>query len=84
MKVKIEAARALLHRCAWCWDNKYEYDPRQGMLIKGYIDDVAVSVVNHAVSIYAGVATADKDLPIQKYLRDIYTCIHGFATTRLP
>jgi len=83
MKVKIKAAEALLFRCAWCWDNKYDYDPRDGMLIKGYIDDIAVSVVNHAVSIYAGVATADKDLPIQKYMRDIYTCIHGFATTEV-
>jgi alkylation response protein AidB-like acyl-CoA dehydrogenase len=83
MKVKVEAVRGLIHRCAWCWDNKYEYDPRAGMLIKGYTDQVAVDVVNDAVSIFGGLATADNDMPVQKYMRDIYTTLHGFATTEV-
>jgi hypothetical protein len=27
--------------------------------------------------------TADDDVPIQKYLRDVYTFLHGFATTEV-
>jgi alkylation response protein AidB-like acyl-CoA dehydrogenase len=83
MKVQIEAARALLWKCACSWEQKYDYDPRMGMLIKGYTDEIGVNVVNHAVSIFGGIATADVDIPIQKYLRDVYTFLHGFATTEV-
>jgi len=82
MKVKIEAARGLILRCAWCWDNKYDYDPKMSRLIKGYTDKVALSVVNHMVVIFGGMAT-DKSLPIEKYLRDIYTTLHGYGTTEM-
>lgn len=84
MKTKIEAARALVWKCAWSWGSKQDYDPKMGMLIKAYIDEVGVEVVNDAVSIFGGLATADiDDMPVQKYLRDIYTVLHGFATTEV-
>jgi alkylation response protein AidB-like acyl-CoA dehydrogenase len=81
MKVQIEAARALLWKSAWSWETKYDYDPKMGMLIKAYVDELGLSVVNHAVSIFGGPATADDDMPVRKYLRDVYTFLHGFATT---
>jgi len=81
MKVKIEALRTMIWKCSWCWANKYDYDPKMGMLIKALTDETAVFVVNAAVDIFGGVATGDRDLPIQKYMRDIYTTLHGFATT---
>jgi alkylation response protein AidB-like acyl-CoA dehydrogenase len=83
MKVQIEAARALIWKCAWAWDHKSDYDPKMGMLIKGYTDEIGVNVVNHAVSIFGGIATSEMDMPIQKYLRDVYTFLHGFATTEV-
>jgi alkylation response protein AidB-like acyl-CoA dehydrogenase len=54
-----------------------------GILIKGYTDEIGVNVVNHAVSIFGGIATSEMDMPIQKYLRDVYTFLHGFATTEV-
>lgn len=81
MKVQIEAARALLWKSAWSWDTRYDYDPKMGILLKAYVDDMGLSVANHAVGIFGGLGTADDDVPIQKYLRDVYTFLHGFATT---
>jgi alkylation response protein AidB-like acyl-CoA dehydrogenase len=83
MKITIEAVRGLIWKCAWAWDNKYDYDPSASMAIKAFTDEVGVSVVNKAVSIFGGIATGDDSLPIQKYLRDIYTALHGFATTEV-
>jgi alkylation response protein AidB-like acyl-CoA dehydrogenase len=54
-----------------------------GMLLKAYVDEMGLGVANHAVSIFGGLGTADDDVPIQKYLRDVYTFLHGFATTEV-
>jgi alkylation response protein AidB-like acyl-CoA dehydrogenase len=83
MKVQIEAARALLYKCAWSWETRYDYDPKMGMLLKAYVDEMGLSVANHSVGIFGGLGTADDDVPVQKYLRDIYTFLHGFATTEV-
>jgi alkylation response protein AidB-like acyl-CoA dehydrogenase len=83
MKVQIEAARALLWKTAWSWETKCDYDPKMGMLLKAYVDEMGLGVANHAVSIFGGLGTADDDVPIQKYLRDVYTFLHGFATTEV-
>jgi alkylation response protein AidB-like acyl-CoA dehydrogenase len=83
MKVQIEAARALIWKSAWSWDTKYDYDPKMGILIKAYVDEIGLFVANNAVSLFGGLATADDDVPVQKYMRDIYTFLHGFATTEV-
>ena len=80
MKVKIEALRTLIWKCSWCWDNKYDYDPKMGMLIKALTDETAVFVVNAAVDIFGGVATGDRDLPdpeiYERYLYDSARVCH--------
>ncbi|MFC2007227.1 acyl-CoA dehydrogenase family protein [Chloroflexota bacterium] len=82
IQVKIEAARGLIRKCAWCWDNKTDYNPKMSRLIKGFTDEMAVSIVNHMVIIFGGMST-DKSMPIEKYLRDIYTTLHGYSTTEM-
>ena len=60
----------------------YDYDPKMSRLIKGFTDEVAVSTINHLVNIFGGIAT-DKSMPIEKYIRDIYTTLHGYGTTEM-
>ena len=79
MKVQIEAARTLVWKCAWSWDNQYNYDPKLAVLLKGYINEISVDIVNKAVDIHGGLGT-DKSMPIEKYLRDAYTTLHGLGT----
>ncbi len=83
MKAHIEAARALLWKCAWSWQTKYEYDSRMGMLVKAYVDELGLTVATNSVSIFGGMGTSDDDVPVQKYMRDIFTFVHGFATTEV-
>jgi len=82
MQVRLEAARALIWKCAWSWESKHEYNPKMSRLIKGYTDEVAVSIINHVVNIFGGMGT-DKSMPIEKYIRDIYTTLHGYGTTEM-
>jgi len=82
MRIRVESVRTLIWRCAWSWQNKYDYDPTMGLAIKGLADQIALEVVNHTVNIYGGLST-DKSLPIEKYIRDIYTTLHGYGTTEM-
>ena len=81
MKVHVEAARALLWKSAWSWETRTNYDPKMGMLFKAYVDEIGLKIANDAVGIFGGLGTADDDVPIQKYLRDVHTFTHGFSTT---
>ena len=78
MRVKVEASRALLWKNASSWDNKHEYDPKMNYLTKAFVNRMSLEVVNHTVEIFGGMAT-DKDLPIEKYLRDTYTILHAYG-----
>jgi len=78
MRVKVEAARALLWKNASSWDYKYENDPKMNFLTKAFVNRLALEVVNDTIEIFGGMGT-DKDLPIEKYLRDIYTILHAYG-----
>jgi len=78
MRVKIEAARTLLWKNAWSWDRKYEYDPKMNYLTKAFVNKLALEIINDTVEIFGGMGT-DKDLAIEKYLRDIYTILHAYG-----
>ena len=83
LQVQVEAARALLHKACWSFETKYDYNPKIGMLVKAYIDTVGVNAVNIGAGIFGGYGTADDDVPFGKHLRDIYSFLHGFATTEM-
>jgi len=79
MRVKVDALRTVLWWTASSWDTEREYDPRMDWLIKGYADDIAVDVIHKMMDIFGGMST-DKEMPVEKYIRDISTILHGFGT----
>ena len=83
LQVQVEAARTLLHKACWSFETKYEYNPKIGMLVKAYVDTIGTHAVNIGCGIFGGYGTADDDVPFGKQLRDIYTFLHGFATTEM-
>ncbi len=78
MRVAIEACRLLLWRHAWAYDNNYGYDPSMSFMLKWWVNKAAITVVNRTVDIFAGMAS-DKSMPIEKYLRDIYSTLHVYG-----
>jgi alkylation response protein AidB-like acyl-CoA dehydrogenase len=76
MRVRIEAARALLYRQAWCWQNNYDYDPKLTILVRTFIDQVGAHIVFQMNDILGG-SGSDKDMITEKYIRDLFTAFHG-------
>jgi len=76
MRVRIEAARMLLYRQAWCWQNKYDYDPKLSILVKTFIDQVGGHIVFQMNDILGG-SGSDKEMITEKYIRDLFTAFHG-------
>lgn len=76
MRVRIEAARALLYKQAWCWQNQYEYDNKLTILARTFIDQIAGQIVFQMNDVFGGLGS-DKDMIIEKYIRDVYTSLHG-------
>ena len=83
MKMQVEAARAYLWKSAWSFQAKHEYDPKCGMLVKAFVDQIGVNAVNIGVGVFGGYGTSDDDVPFGKHLRDVYSFLHGFATTEM-
>jgi hypothetical protein len=42
-----------------------------------------VNFVNITCGIMGGYGTTDDDVPFGKHLRDVYSFLHGFATTEM-
>ncbi len=82
MRAKIEAGRALLWKNAWSFDNQYEYDWKLCFLNKAFIGESAISILDHAMDIFGGMGPM-KGLYMEKYLRDMYTSLHGYGNTRM-
>ncbi|MEK7876318.1 MAG: acyl-CoA dehydrogenase [Pseudomonadota bacterium] len=79
MWVKIEAARALLYKQAWCWQNKYEYEPRLSILIRPLLNQIAGHMAYQIQEIF-GAPGVDREMRAEKYSRDLLTMIHGPST----
>jgi alkylation response protein AidB-like acyl-CoA dehydrogenase len=47
-------------------------------LTKYFVNEVALQVVNQTVDIFGGMGT-DKDMVIEKYLRDTYSILHAYG-----
>lgn len=77
--VKIEAARALLYRQAWCWQNKYDYDPRLSILIRPLLNQISGHLAYSVQEIF-GAPGVDREMVAEKLSRDLLTMIHGPST----
>ena len=76
MRVRIEAARALLYKQAWCWQNKHEYDPKMTILVRTFIDQIGPHIVSQMNDIFGG-SGSDKEMITEKFIRDLFTAFHG-------
>jgi len=76
MRVRIEAARTLLYRQAWCWQNKHDYDPKLTVLLRTFVDQVGGHIVFQMNDILGG-SGSDKEMITEKYIRDLFTAFHG-------
>jgi alkylation response protein AidB-like acyl-CoA dehydrogenase len=47
-------------------------------LIKGFVNKQSVQIIHNAVDIFGGLGT-DRDMPVEKYLRDVYSTLHGMG-----
>jgi len=83
MKVQIAAAEALLYKSCWAWETRTDYDPKMGMLFKAFVDEIGLEIASKSISLFGGMGTGDDDFPISKYVRDVYTFLHGFSTTEV-
>lgn len=79
MHLWIEAARTLLWRVAWSWDNKEAFDKKLVYLTKAYVNELQLKVVENAMEIYAGYG-AQKEYPVEKHLRNMWNAQHGGST----
>ncbi len=76
MRVRIEAARQLLYRQAWCWQNKYDYDPKLTILLRTFVDQAGAHIAFQMNDIFGG-SGSDKEMISEKYIRDLFTSFHG-------
>ena len=76
MRVRIEAARQLLYRQAWCWQNRHDYDPKLTLLLRTFIDQSAANIVFQMNDILGGMGS-DRSMIAEKFIRDVYTSLHG-------
>jgi len=76
MRVRIEAARGLLYKQAWCWQNKHEYDPKMTILVRTFIDQIGPHIVSQMNDIFGG-SGSDKEMITEKFIRDLFTAFHG-------
>lgn len=79
MHLYIEAARTLLWKVAWSWDTKESYDPMMVYLTKAFVNESVLKVVENAMEVYAGWG-AQKEMPMEKHLRNAWTALHGGST----
>jgi len=79
MHLYLEAARTLLWRVAWSWDTKEGYDPMMVYLTKAFVNESVLKVIENAMEVYAGWG-AQKEMPMEKHLRNAWTALHGGST----
>lgn len=82
MYMGVEAARTVLHRAAWAVDHAEDYDPKLAFLAKTFCSETAFRVATMAVDIFAGYGYI-KEYPIEKYMRDIISFLHGAGSGRI-
>ena len=82
MRMWIESARALLYKVAWSYDTKHDCNPAIVFLTKAYVDKAHLKVVENAMEVWAAHG-AQKELPMEKYLRDAWAKQHGGSMPNL-
>jgi len=69
MIIEIEAARSLVWKACWYFDNHPQPDPRLAAASKVFAADVCNRIVTNAVQVFGGYGYM-RDYPVEKYMRD--------------
>ncbi len=81
MKVKIEAAEALIYQAA-DMKNKGLKMTKESAMAKYYASEICVQISTDAVQIFGGYGYT-KDFPVEKYYRDSKLCTIGEGTSEI-
>lgn len=81
MKVKIEAAEALIYQAA-DMKNKGMKMSKESAMAKYYASEISVQIATDAVQIFGGYGYT-KDFPVEKFYRDSKLCTIGEGTSEI-
>jgi len=76
MRIRMEVARNMLYRQAWCWQNNYDFDPKLTILLRTFIFQCMGHMAFQVADIHGGMASS-KDFTVEKLIRDVFTSMHG-------
>jgi Acyl-CoA dehydrogenases len=68
MAMKVDAARFLVYRAAWCKQNKLPF-AKEAAMAKCFASDVAMEVTTNAVQVYGGYGYS-KEYPVERLMRN--------------
>ena len=85
MRMKLEAARALIYKTAW----KLQYQPEDRKynselvyLAKAFVDEIGLTIMRDADEIHGAPGT-NKDTLTEKLIRDAFTMLHWMHTRQI-
>jgi alkylation response protein AidB-like acyl-CoA dehydrogenase len=82
MYTRLEAARSVLWRTSWAVDHAEEYDPKMSWLTKVVCSEAAYEVCRLALEVHGGMGYM-RECPIEKYLRDVISFLHGAGNNHI-
>ena len=82
MYTRLEAARSVLWRTSWAVDHDEEYDPKMSWLTKVVCSEAAYEVCRLALEVHGGLGYM-RECPIEKYLRDVISFLHGAGNNHI-
>ncbi|MFC1491561.1 acyl-CoA dehydrogenase family protein [Nitrospinota bacterium] len=82
MYTRLEAARSVLWRAAWSVEQAEEFDPKMPWLSKVVCSEAAYEVCRLALEVHGG-AGYMRECPVEKYLRDVISFLHGSGNNHI-
>lgn len=82
IRMKLEAARALVYKTAWNLDHKkedFKNNTEVVYLAKAFLDEIALTIMRDADEIHGGTGT-NKEMLSEKLIRDAFTMLHWMNT----
>ena len=82
MYTRIESARSVLWRASWNVDHAEVYDPKFAWLAKVFCSEASYEVCKLAIEVHGGMGYM-KECPVEKYLRDVISFLHGAGNNHI-
>jgi acyl-CoA dehydrogenase len=82
MYTRLEMARSILWRASWNVDYGEEFDPKLPWATKVVCSEAAFEVCRLALEVHGGMGYM-RECPIEKYLRDVISFLHGAGNNHI-